>query len=129
MDDFNAMLEGLLSDPKNVEMLKGIAASLQSGADKPAAAPQKPAASPAPDLSGLSEMASLLSNVDPAVLSRITSLLGAANVDGKKTELLNAVRPYLSPEKSGRVDGAIRMMKIMKIAGALGINTDIFGRR
>lgn len=120
------MLEGLLSDPKNVEMLKGIAASLQSGAEKPAEASSAPSA---PDLSGLSEMASLLSSVDPAVLSRITSLLGAANVDGKKTELLNAVRPYLSPEKSGRVDGAIRMMKIMKIAGALGINTDIFGRR
>ncbi|MBQ3824169.1 MAG: hypothetical protein II808_03050 [Clostridia bacterium] len=126
MDDLNSMLEGLLSDPKNVEMLKGIAASLQSGAEKPAEAPAAPSA---PDLSGLSEMASLLSSVDPAVLSRITSLLGAANVDGKKTELLNAVRPYLSPEKSGRVDGAIRMMKIMKIAGALGINTDIFGRR
>ena len=126
MDDLNSMLEGLLSDPKNVEMLKGIAASLQSGAEKPAEAPSAPSA---PDLSGLSEMASLLSSVDPAVLSRITSLLGAANVDGKKTELLNAVRPYLSPEKSGRVDGAIRMMKIMKIAGALGINTDIFGRR
>ena len=126
MDDLNSMLEGLLSDPKNVEMLKGIAASLQSGAEKPAEAPSAPSA---PDLSGLSEMASLLGSVDPAVLSRITSLLGAANVDGKKTELLNAVRPYLSPEKSGRVDGAIRMMKIMKIAGALGINTDIFGRR
>lgn len=122
------MLEGLLSDPKNVEMLKGIAASLQGGAEKPAETPSSSTPS-APDLSGLSEMASLLSSVDPAVLSRISSLLGAANVDGKKTELLNAVRPYLSPEKSGRVDGAIRMMKIMKIAGALGINTDIFGRR
>ena len=129
MDGLESMIGELLKDPKNVEMLKGLAAELQ-GAAEGGAVPSEPPSTPTPDLSGLGDIASALSGVDPAVFARAASLFGAFNsVDPKKTELLNAVRPYLSPEKSGRVDGAIRMMKIMRVAGALGIKTDIFGRR
>jgi hypothetical protein len=35
----------------------------------------------------------------------------------------------MSTEKSGRVEGAIRMMRILKMVRALGINVNIFGRR
>ena len=40
----------------------------------------------------------------------------------KKTagyELLNALRPFLSPERCERMDGLLKMMQLMEIAGVL----------
>ncbi|MBQ2945961.1 MAG: hypothetical protein IJD95_05300 [Clostridia bacterium] len=126
MDDINEMLSSLLSDPKSVEMLKGIAAELSGESEK-----QEKKEESVPDLSGLSDMASLFSGLDPSFLLTASSLFSSFNsVDTGKISLLNSLKPYISPERQGRVDGAIRMLRIFKVASALGITPEkLFGKR
>ncbi len=66
MDGLESMIGELLKDPKNVEMLKGLAAELQ-GAAEGGAVPSEPPSTPMPDLSGPGDIASALSGVYPAV--------------------------------------------------------------
>ncbi len=130
MDDFNEMLNSLMSDPKSFEMLESLAKQLSENMGSEEKKEETPKTESIPDLSGISDITSLLSSLDPNLLSKAGELLGGFNsVETEKVNLLNSLKPYMSSEKSGRVDGAIRMMRILKMVRALGINVNIFGRR
>ena len=130
MDDFNEMLNSLMSDPKSFEMLESLAKQLSENIGSEEKKEEAPKAESIPDLSGISDITSLLSGLDPNLLSKAGALLGGFNsVETEKVNLLNSLKPYMSTEKSGRVEGAIRMMRILKMVRALGINVNIFGRR
>ena len=38
------------------------------------------------------------------------------NTDDRRITLLNALRPYLSPQRAGGVDRAIRLLKLSKLS-------------
>ncbi len=99
MEDLSRKINELLSDPGMMEQIKGLAGML---GEKP------PAAEPKPEVPSL----------DPSMLGtvmKIAPLLQSAGGDDDSTRLLRALKPFLKEERAKRVDGAIRMLGLMKM--------------
>ena len=98
MDDITAQLQQLLSDPAQMAQIAQLAESLGLGA------PPEQAGAP-------TEEAELIGKLLP-MLSR---------AGGKESQVLGALRPYLSPEDQHRADRALRAAKLSRLASvALG---------
>ena len=102
--DMGSMLQSVLSDPEQMakiaELAQGLMGSQEKGDEAPAASP--PAGG---TQSG----------------DRLMSLLTKAMSDGagksRSTELLRAMRPYMKPEKQEKLDRAMRIAKMARVAG------------
>lgn len=101
MSDFEDKLNKLLNDPKEMERFAGFARSLMSGQEPEPAAPE-----------------------ERSVLKSLSGMLTAKN-GGRDAKLLEAMRPYLSEKRRGKMD---RAMKIARLAGmaelAAGLGDD-----
>ena len=95
MSDFEDKLNKLLNDPKEMERFAGFARSLMSGAEEP-----EPKQSAAPD-------------IDPSILKNLSGMLSGKG-GGRDAKLLEAMRPFLSEKRRGKMDKA---MKIARLAG------------
>ena len=93
MSEFEDKLHAILSDPAEMERISRLAAELIGGG----AAPQE-------------------SGADSAVLRRLGGLLGGVG-GGDKAELLNALSPYLRPERLDRLRRALRLAGVLRLAG------------
>lgn len=104
MDDFESKLNQVLSDPESMQKIFSIAQSLGVGAPSEQAKEETPAVdSPSlPDLSMLSTLGKLMQAQGPN--------------DTRHTELLNALRPFLRPERQQSLDRALRMAKLSHLA-------------
>lgn len=100
MDELESRLGALLSSPESMERLKGLAAAL-SGGEGSASAPEAAPASPA---------------FDPAMLGLLQRVMGEANRPSEASALLTALEPCLSPERAARLDRALRLAKLAKVA-------------
>lgn len=113
MDDFSEMLSSVLSDPESMEKIKSIAQSLGVSADGgQQIAPPEPVAIPAGD------------GIPFGMMEKIMPLIAAysrAEAD-KNVQLLKAIKPYLSSERSEVIDTAVQIMKIMTVLGGEGKN-------
>lgn len=73
------------------------------------------------ELPSLSGIFSEGNNLDPALLSKVMSLLGEYNADDRRIQLLGAIRPYLKSEDGYHIDRAIQIVKLSHVArGLLG---------
>lgn len=100
MDDISSII-GSLSD-EQIERLKSIASSIAPSFSPPA----------------LSEDDGKLS-----AGSSLTSIMQSVNSSDEKTELIRALKPFLSDSKRQRADEAIRLLKLMRILPLLrGLN-------
>lgn len=111
MDDLNAKLSSILSDPEAMKEIAALASSL--GIDAPGVhkAPEPPPAAP-PDQGALNMVTSLM------------PMLGTLRADDDTTRLLDAIRPFLSEERQKKLDQAkklIRMMRLMPMLRELNI--------
>lgn len=104
MSDFEEKLNKLLNDPKEMERFAGFAKSLMSGET------QAGDAKSAPEL-------------DPAILKSISGAL-SGNGGGRDAKLLEAMRPFLSEKRRGKMD---RAMKIARLAGIAELAAGSFG--
>ena len=95
MDDLERQLKSILSDPKQMEQIAGLARSLMGDGAK-----SNPAPEPEPDT---------------ALLGRIASLMQSGG-DGREQALLKAMEPYLSEKRRGKLDNALRLAKLARIA-------------
>ncbi len=95
MSDFEDKLNKLLNDPKEMERFAGFAKSLMSGAES-----HEPEQSNALD-------------IDPSILKNLSGML-SGNGGGRDAKLLEAMRPFLSEKRRGKMDKA---MKIARLAG------------
>lgn len=130
MDDIADLISSLSSD--DIDMLKGIADSFLGGGDK--SSPEKPQETTAKkeqtkspiDLSmlgnlgglgGLGDLGGL--NIGPKEIGMIMKFKSAfekLNSEGNSnnnTQLIEALKPHLSPERRSRADDAMQMMKMM----------------
>ncbi len=99
MDDLEGTLNRVLSDPDSMEKIFSIAKSL--GVQPPTEAPNTEH-SVTPDASALSAMTRMLSS--------------ATQGDGRQAALLNALKPFLRPERRKSLDRAIQAAKISHLA-------------
>lgn len=94
MSEFEDMLNSVLNNPEQMDKIMGLAQSLM-GND----AAEKPAAAAVPDI---------------AMLNRIGDLVSQSN-DGKQA-LFEAMKPYLSEKRRGKMDKAMKLARIARIA-------------
>ncbi|MEG1981647.1 MAG: hypothetical protein RR073_03985 [Clostridia bacterium] len=58
----------------------------------------------------------LLGSIDAATLRKIMTAIKSANVSDENQNFLLALRPYLSPKRSEKIDTTLNMMRLSKMA-------------
>ena len=109
MDDLESKISSLLSSPDGMDQIMKMARALSSSTpsgqteqeetSSPPAAEETPAALP----------------FDPSLLAKL-SQLSAQPQNDKKTALLNALKPYLSKSRQEKLDRALNLMNMTRIA-------------
>ena len=97
--DLSAQIQSVLSDPESMEQIRQLAEMLGTG---DAAQDTASAVSPSADPSPMPE---------PAALLQLGQMLQKAPTD-KNAALLLALRPHLGAARQGRVDRAVRLLRL-----------------
>lgn len=93
MDEWQDSLNSILSDPEQMEKIAGLAKSLMgSSGETPAAPPEKGA---------------LLSSV--------------SQNESREEALLRAMQPYLSQRRRGKLERAMKLARVARLAGMSGL--------
>jgi hypothetical protein len=103
MDDLSEKLSALLSDPESMERVKAMAEGLLGSSA------QKENLSPSPDTG----------DIDIGAITRVMGLLKQSRKDDSRVKLLMALKPNLSAERQGRVDNAVKILKLLELAPLL----------
>ena len=98
MSEFDDRLHAILSDPAEMERISRLAAELMGGGG--GGEPSAPAGG------------------DGDLLRRIGGLLGGMG-EGGKAGLLEALSPYLRPERRARLRRALRIAGMLRVAGTV----------
>ena len=107
--ELGAALEGILSDPAQMEKLSQMAKELfgqageSAGGEKPPAPPQTAQGAP----------------VDTKLLAALGRAFSGQKEPSRSTALLMAMRPYMKPEKQEKLDRAMQIARMAGIAGAV----------
>ena len=90
LNDISSILNSI--SPEEMERLKGVASSLMQ--------------SPAPSQESIQM---------PQIPSGLLSIMQGINSTDDRTELIKALKPFLSAEKQQRADEAMRLLKLLKV--------------
>ena len=101
MDDLERQLNSILSDPKQMEQIAVLARSIMGDGAQGNPSPE-PGPGPGP-------------GPDAALLGRIASLMQSGG-EGREQALLKAMAPYLSEKRRGKLNNALRLAKLARIA-------------
>ena len=100
MSELEDQLNSILSDPKQMEKIAGLARSLMGGEDQetpPAAPPGEP-------------------GLDAGLLQKLGSVMKTGGDGGREQALLRAMEPYLSDKRRVKLDRAMKLARMAKIA-------------
>lgn len=95
MDDFSGTIERFLSQPEAMEQLQAMAKQLGLGETAAPAAPE---------------------GIQPEMLTKLMAAFSEASQNDQVTELLNALRGILRPERQEKIDRAIRAVHLVRAA-------------
>ena len=115
--DLSVMLQSVLSDPAQMEQLSAMAKSLVGDGAAPPPPPE-----PKPENHSMPPAGTERPIPDSKLLSVLTGLLGRGMGDRKQTRsgaLLSAMRPYMKPEKQEKLDRAMQIAQMVRIAGTV----------
>lgn len=101
MGELEDKLNSILGDPAQMEKIAGLAKSLMGGGG------------PAPDSAPASPFGEL--GLDPGLLQKLGRAMNAGE-DGREKALLAAMKPYLSEKRRGKMDRALKLAKLARIA-------------
>lgn len=114
MSDFEERLNSILNDPAQMEKITSMAKSLMGGTETPQKRTE----------SQQGKESSLFETLDPAMLGRLTKVMGGMNQHDEKRELLEAMKPYLSDRRREKLERAMKLAKMIHMAeiafGTLG---------
>ena len=108
MDDMEAKLNAVLGNPDMMAQIMSMAQSLGGGAPSP-----PPPAPAQPTLSGIPE------GLDIGMITKLAGMVGSANVDKDQRTLLLALQPYLTHDRIGKLERAMRAAKLAGVATSL----------
>lgn len=111
MSELEDRINSVLGDPAQLEKITRLAQSLMGGARDSPAGPENPAA-------GTQELFSQF-GIDPETISRVGGLLGMHTQDqtNNSQALLEAMKPYLSDKRRQKIDRAMKLARLAKLAG------------
>jgi len=108
-------INSVLNDPEQLNEITRLARSLMGGGQqdsrKEGTTPSSSAAQPA--MSGLFDQLGL----DADALSQIGGIFGASGGGSKSQALLEAMKPYLSDKRKNKMDKAMKLARLAKLAG------------
>lgn len=61
----------------------------------------------------------MFGGISPAMLQKISSLMGKMNQKDSRSDLIYALKPHLSPAKRKRADEAVQLMRMMELLPTL----------
>ena len=122
MSEFDEKLNSLLSNPDAMAQIMQMAQSLSSGGQAqqtppPVSPPPPPQAPPSPGGDPFSSLAGRTGGIDPAMLAKLLPLvqeLGSQN-DSNARQLLQALRPYLRPERQDKIERALQLARLFHL--------------
>lgn len=109
--DIGQMLQSVLNDPEQMGKITAMAQSLMGGEAKPDT-PQ----APEPAAASVSTAAPFS---EAKLLSAIAGMMGQKNEQSRSAALLSAMRPYMRPEKQEKLDRAMQIARMVRIAGTV----------
>ena len=119
MSELEDGISRILNDPAQMEQIASLAKSLMGG--EPAPGPQENGLG-TNGPGGLGELAKGLLGgedlgLDPKLLTRIGRLMSAGNSQSSESRaLLEAMKPYLSEKRRAKMDRAMHMARMAKMA-------------
>ena len=99
MSEMEERLGSFLGNPQLMQQIMTMAQSLGSGEE--ASSPRETSAGP---------------EFDPAILQKLSGLAGNAAIDRDQQALLSALGPYLSRDRVGKLERAMRAAKMARMA-------------
>ena len=102
MAELEDMINSVLSDPEQMNRIMGMAQSLMGGDSH----------SPSPENSG-----GLMDGLDPKMLLKLRQLMGGEERPGGSEGLLRAMQPYLSQKRRMKMDKALKLARLARLAG------------
>ena len=102
MDDLEQKLGAVLNNPQLMQQIMSMAQAMGS---PPPQEQQQPEQSQLPP-------------IDPGMLSRLAGLSKQGSIDRNQQALLKALDPYLTKDRIGRLERAMRAAKMAKLAGS-----------
>lgn len=114
MAEWEEKLEGILSNPQAMEQIMSLAKSLEGGNESAASSASTPAPSSPTALPDLSGLLGSVGKLDPKLLSVAAKLFSqfGGQQDDRRTALLQALRPFVKPERYAKLDKAIQIAKL-----------------
>ena len=107
MGELEDKISQVLSSPEEMEKIMQMARTLSGSLGMPPSGDAPPASGGGQPFSGL----------DPQLLQKVTKLMASYNDPAHdKTQLLQAIRPYLRPSRQEAVDKASQMTKLANVA-------------
>lgn len=109
MEELEDKLSGILNNPQLMQQIMSVAQTLGGTSEpqspKESAAAQEPAPNP-------------LANIDLGMLQKLSGLAGQNTIDREQQALLSALGPYLSRERVGKLERAMRAARMARMASA-----------
>ena len=102
MAELEDMINSVLNDPEQMSMISSLAKSLMGG--EGSREEKASAAQPLPD-------------IEPKMLAKIQQLMGGAEKPLGSEALLRAMQPYLSEKRRLKMDKALKLARLAKLAG------------
>ena len=111
MDDMQDKLNAVLGNPDMMAQIMSMAQSLGGGAPSPPS--PVPTPPPQPVMPGIPE------GLDIGTITKLAGMVGSAHVDKDQRTLLLALRPYLTNDRIGKLERAMRAAKLAGVATSL----------
>lgn len=113
MAQWEEQLNQILGDPQAMEQIMALAQSLSGGEAS------TPPTEPDAGAEGAPSPLSALSGLDPRLLQLGMGLLSEYSApDDRKTALLEALKPFLKPERREKLDQAARIARLTRVVRA-----------
>ncbi len=119
MAQWEDKLGAILNDPQAMSKIMAIAQSLDSGKEGSQEAPApEPEPASTPDPAPAAEAPAGL-DLDPRLMAAGMQALAAwQGPDDSRTALLQSLRPFVKPERYGKLDKAVRVTKLSRVIRA-----------
>ena len=104
MDELEQKLGAVLNNPQLMQQIMSMAQAM--GSQPPQTEPQKQPEQQA------------MPAIDPGMLTKLAGLSRQSSIDRDQQTLLKALNPYLSKDRIGRLERAMRAAKMAKLAGS-----------
>lgn len=108
MSEFEDRLNSILNDPEQMDKIANMAKSLMGGGTDPG---------PQTESTADSGVSSILEGLDPGMMQRVMKMMSGMNQGpDENTALLEAMKPFLKEKRRAKMDRALKLAKMAKMA-------------